>query len=181
MSGAAASPLFDAHRAQLREAAQLGPVVDIACGRGRHTLAALRDGLPCLGVDRNAAHLHELRAAAREEGLGAPRLLRADLENAPHAPLHRERFGAVLVFRYLHRPLIPELVALLRPGGLLLYETFTLRQRELGYGPRRDEFLLQEGELPGLFPSLRVLSHWEGLREGERPAWLSALAAVRPG
>ena len=181
MSASASSLLFDAHRPQLRDAAELGPLVDIACGRGRHTLAALRDGLACVGVDRNAAHLESLRAAAHEEGLASPQLLRADLESAPHPPLRKERFGAVLVFRYLHRPLIPALVALLRPGGLLLYETFTLRQRELGYGPRRDEFLLREGELPGLFPSLRVLSHWEGRREGERPAWVSALAAVRPG
>ena len=153
-------------------------MVDIACGRGRHTLAALRDGLPCLGVDRNAAHLHELRAAAREERLGAPRLVRADLESAPHPPLRRERFGAVLVFRYLHRPLIPQLAALLRPGGLLLYETFTIHQRKLGYGPKNPAFLLRDGELPTLFPELELLGHWEGVEQrGERPEAVARLTA----
>ena len=153
--------------------------MDIACGRGRHAIAAARAGIRCLGVDRNPEHLANLRAAAHAERLGVG-AVRADLESAPRLPLRRDAFGAVLVFRYLHRPLLPELVALLRPGGLLLYETFTLRQRELGYGPRREEFLLQEGELPTLFPSLQVLAHWEGRREGERPSWVSALAAIRP-
>ena len=158
----------------------MGPVVDIACGRGRHALAAARGGIRCLGVDRNGEHLAELRATARGEGLPVWGL-RADLELGLRPPLRRNAFGAVLVFRYLHRPLLPHLAALLRPGGLLLYETFTTRQRTLGYGPRRDEFLLQEGELSGLFPSLRVVTHWEGRREGERPSWVGALAAVRPG
>jgi len=136
-------------------------------------------GLHCVGVDRNARHLAELQTRAREEQRPVA-TVRADLEAAPHPPLRHDAFGAVLVFRYLHRALMPELAALLRPGGLLLYETFTLRQRTLGYGPSREEFLLRDGELPGLFPSLEVISHWEGRREGERPSFVAALAAVRP-
>ena len=153
--------------------------MDIACGRGLHAIEAARAGLRCVGVDRNAEHLADLQAMARAEQLDVP-VIRADLEDAPSPPLRRGVFGAVLVFRYLHRPLFPELAALLRPGGLLLYETFTLRQREFAHGPSRQEFLLREGELPTLVPSLEVLSWWEGCREGEHPNWVSALAARRP-
>ena len=91
------------------------------------------------------------------------------------------RCGALLVFRYLHRPLCAALAASLRPGGLLLYETFTTAQRELGYGPRNPAFLLEPGELPRLFPELEILETWEGLSPGPTPSALARLLARRPG
>jgi hypothetical protein len=69
--------------------------------------------------------------------------------------------------------------AALAPGGLLLYETFTVAQRALGSGPRRAEFLLEPGELPALFPDLEPLEHWEGRSEGPPPEFLARLAARR--
>ena len=69
----------------------------------------------------------------------------------------------------------------LAPGGLLVYETFTRAQRELGYGPSRDDFLLAPGELPGLFPELEVVEYDEGLIEAPRPRHTARLLARRPG
>ena len=81
--------------------------------------------------------------------------------------------GAILVFRFLFRPLAPAISAALAPGGLLLYETFTVAQRALGSGPRRAEFLLEPGELRALFSDLEPLEHWEGRSDGPppEPAW----------
>ena len=120
-----------------------------------------------------------LRDQARRAGL-AVQPLRADLEAARWLPLAPARCAALLVFRYLHRPLAPALEEALRPGGLLLYETFTVFQREYGYGPVNPAFLLEPGELPRLFPRLEVLSFWEGVAEGARPAAVARLAARRP-
>jgi SAM-dependent methyltransferase len=176
----AASPWFARHRALLREAAQLGPVVDLACGRGRHTLATAALGLRILGVDRDAAALGVLVYAARSH---SPPLLvtgvRADLEQAPGLPFCAQSCGAVLVFHYLHRPLARAIATLLRPGGLLLYETFTEDQKNLGYGPTNPAFLLARGELRELFPELAVLAYEEGLSVGQRPEALARLAARR--
>jgi len=157
-----------------------GPVIDIACGRGRNALALARAGVAVLGIDRNAEHLAALHAAAQDESLPVA-VARADLESGARPPLAVGRCGAVVVCRYLHRPLAPQLVALLRPGGWLLYETFTIHQRELGYGPSNPDFLLEPGELPRLFPGLEIAEHWEGIDEsGERAAALARLAARRP-
>ena len=87
----------------------------------------------------------------------------------------------ILVFRFLFRPLAPAIVEALAPGGLLLYETFTIHQRDLGEGPRNPAFLLHDGELPELFARLETASHWEGLTPGPAPQALARLAARKPG
>jgi hypothetical protein len=88
----------------------------------------------------------------------------------------------VLVFRYLWRPLAPAIETLLRPGGILLYETFTWRQKDLPHGPGNAAFLLSEGELPQLFPELRVEAFEEiERRDAEGRAWhLASLLARKP-
>ena len=155
------SDFFSDQLARIRAASQLGVVVDLACGRGRHTLAAAAAGIPVVGIDRNRAFLTELRKAAAQREF-AVETLRADLENPDEIPLRSHCCGGVLVFRYLHRPLIPAITRVLAPGGLLVYETFTIDQRALGTGPRNSDHLLEPGELPELFPELEILDHWEG-------------------
>ena len=93
-------------------------------------------------------------------------------------PLAPARCGAVLVFRFLHRPLSTMIERLIAPGGLLLYETFTVEQRALGSGPRSPDFLLESGELLGMFPGLEILEHDQEPGPSEACA---RLLARRPG
>ena len=89
--------------------------------------------------------------------------------------------AAILVFRFLHRPLAPAIEAALAPGGLLLYETFTREQRTLGYGPTREAFLLAPAELPTLFPNLVPEHTWEGIEPSDpRPEAVARLTAHKP-
>ena len=105
--------------------------------------------------------------------------LRADLETPHGIPVRPGSCGAILVFRFLFRPLAPAIAAALAPGGLLLYETFTVDQRSLPQGPRNPAFLLEHGELPRLFPTLEVLEAWEGIRSGPEPEAVASLCARR--
>jgi hypothetical protein len=107
--------------------------------------------------------------------------IRTDLERPTEIPFADSTCGAILVFRFLFRPLADRIETLLAPGGLLLYETFTVHQRALGGGPRRDAFLLEDGELPALFPRLVVLDSWQGVTDGPNPAAVARLAARRAG
>ena len=173
------SPFFLAQRAQLLAAARLGPVLDVACGRGRHALAAAELGARTLAIDRDPDALRALAAQARARRLPL-QALRADLETPFGIPVRPRSCGAILVFRFLFRPLAAAIVEALAPGGLLLYETFTSGQRALGGGPRRAEFLLAPGELPELFSALEPLACSEGVSEGEPREALARLAARRP-
>ena len=175
---ASPSPFFLAFGDAIRAAGRLGPALDLACGRGRHALAAARLGVPCLALDRDREAL-----AAFGPGPGTPAapILRvcADLENGLDIPVRAGSCGVVLVFCFLHRPLAAAIAGCLRPGGLLLYETFTVRQRATGSGPRNPAFLLEPGELPRLFPGLEPLAYEEGWRGASPGRHLASLAARR--
>jgi len=175
----APSPFFVAWQERLRASARGGVVLDLACGEGRHTLAAAALGLRAAGIDRDASALRALAGAARARGLAASGL-RADLEAGRGIPVRAGTSRAVLVFRFLYRPLAAAIEEALAPGGLLLYETFTQAQRKLGHGPKNPAFLLAPDELPALFPRLEILSYDELRTPGPRPEAMARLAARRP-
>ncbi|SHI23007.1 class I SAM-dependent methyltransferase [Ferrimonas marina] len=137
-----------------------GPVLDLACGAGRNGLALARAGLPVWFADRNRDALDKVQQQLNGEGLSGV-LWHRDLEQ-PHRPaLAGKRFAAILVFNYLHRPLLAELTQALLPGGLLIYETFLRQQATLGR-PRNPDFLLKPGELQQAFASWQTIHYREG-------------------
>ncbi len=173
------SPFLQSHADRLRKVAALGPTLDLACGRGRNAIAAATTGARVIGIDRNLSALATLRHAA-----GARRLpvdpVRADLETSWGIPVRPGSCGAILVFRFLFRPLAGPIREALARGGMLLYETFTTAQRHLGSGPQNPAFLLAPGELRDLFGGLEILDYWEGLSDADPPQALARLAARRP-
>jgi SAM-dependent methyltransferase len=169
------SEFFRACESLLLDAGRLGPIVDLACGYGRHSLAAARLGLPVLAMDRNEEALRALQRIAPPP----VQCVRTDLEGRAFIPVAPASCGAILVFRFLFRPLAPAIVEALRPGGLLLYETFTIHQRNLGQGPKNPAFLLDPNELPQLFAALQPIDYEEVVSAGPRPAALARLAARR--
>lgn len=147
-------------------------VLDVASGRGRHALLVASRGYDVHAVDRDGTALATLAARARALGL-ALQTTCVDLEQQG-ADLGQDRYGTILVFNYLHRPLFPAIVRALAPGGVLLYETFTIGQRERGH-PRNPAFLLQDGELARLVAPLEIVRS----REGDYGGSLLASVAAR--
>ena len=98
-----------------------------------------------------------------------------DLE-VPEADLGAREFDVVAVFNFLHRPLVPVLKRSVRPGGIVVYKTYTRKQLQFGVGPRNPRFLLGEGELPELFSDFRCVVY----RETCKSEATAALIAQRP-
>jgi rhodanese-related sulfurtransferase len=146
--------------------------LDVACGRGRHALFLAAAGSLVRAVDRDPERVARLNALARRLRLPLD-AAEADLEKGDH-DLGEDEYELVLVFRYLHRPLFPALVRALRPGGILLYETFTTEQGVRQGGPTRPEHLLEAGELPRLVAPLEVLRQREGEFDGAHVASVAA-------
>lgn len=158
----------------VRFAHLIGPgarVLDVACGQGRHSRLFAARGATVVAVDRDADAIGRLAAVPGVEARCA------DLEAAPW-PFAAATFDAVIVTNYLHRPLFGALAAALRPGGVLIYETFM--QGNEAYGrPSSPRFLLAPGELLDAFvPPLVVVAFEQGLVA--RPAVTQRLVAVAP-
>lgn len=150
-----------------------GRALDVAAGRGRHTLLLASTGLAVTALDRDADALARLQAQA--DRLGLPVTTRVtDLESGT-PDLGDDGYDLVVVTRYLHRPLMPHLLLSLAPGGVLIYETFLEQQAEVGH-PKNPDFLLKPGELRTLVQPLEVLREFEGEFDGQ---WLAAIAARR--
>jgi SAM-dependent methyltransferase len=154
-----------------------GRALDVACGAGRNTLLLAEYGWHALGVDISPVALHLAADEAHRRSVMID-LLVVDLEAWP---LPVAAFDLVCVFRFLDRALCPRLATTLKPDGVLIYETFTIAQRNYEGGPRSDAMLLQPGELPMLFPEFDVLEYTEGvIEEDGRPRALAGLVARRP-
>jgi tellurite methyltransferase len=131
--------------------------MDVACGRGRHALLLARCGYRTVGLDWQLAALSTLQAEARAEALPLS-LACADLTQMP---LPASAFDVVVVTRYLDRGLFGALQRALRPGGVLLYETFTEHQLRHGRGPTSRAYLLSPGELRFAVRGMDVLDDEE--------------------
>lgn len=150
-----------------------GPVLDVAAGGGRHAALFARRGHPVVAVDRDVDALRALGEPGVE-------IVATDLENAPW-PLPGRAFAAVVVVNYLWRPLWPDLLAAVEPGGALLYETFAVGNERFGR-PRNPDFLLREGELRDVAEAagFTVVECGHG-EEGDPPTCVrQRLFAVRP-
>jgi dihydroneopterin aldolase len=158
-----------------------GAALDVAAGNGRHSLFLASHGYQVHAVDRDAAALDRLLTSARSRACEGITIQVVDLEQSPpYEPrLGKERYDVIAVFFYLHRPLFPLLLEALKPGGALVYETFTIDNHVHYRHPKRREFCLGSNELLNLASGLQILHYDEG-RRTDRPAYTARLVARKP-
>ena len=148
-------------------------VLDLACGSGRHARVFADRGCRVVALDRDPRLGVDLAAWPGVD------VRQADLELGPW-PLGDERFDAIVVTNYLHRPLFPYILAALAPGAMLLYETFALGNGAFGK-PSNPAFLLAPRELLDTFGAeLRILAFEDGYAATPRPSMVQRIAAMKP-
>jgi SAM-dependent methyltransferase len=124
-------------------------------------------------VDRDVSGVADLAGNPSAE------LLEKDLEDGTRWPFKGRVFDAVVIANYLHRPLLPSILATVAPGGLLIYETFARGNEKFGR-PRNPEYLLRHGELlEVLEPSFSVIAFEDIELGAPRPAVVQRIAARR--
>lgn len=159
-SSSSPSPFLVKHAQHIPQ----GRVLDLACGSGRHAIHLAKQGYEVLGLDRNTGALATLSRSAQDKHLKNLTVRELDLETDVDNPpsLGENEFTGVVVFNYLHRPIFPKIIHALKPGGILIYETFLIDNHHHYQHPRRKEFCLDYNELLSLVHGLRVLHYEEG-------------------
>ena len=145
-----------------------GAALDVAGGIGRHSVWLAQRGWRTRLIDISEVGIGLAeRNASRALGPVAKEFLIAtevaDLNRMPD--LGTEQYDLVLVFFFLQRELFPALISALKPGGLLIYKTYTTEQKNFAGGPNHPMFLLEPNELLHAFSSMRVLHYHETIRE----------------
>ena len=141
-----------------------GKALDIAMGTGRNALYLASLGFRVTGVDVSAVAVDKCREKAERLGLPIEALV-ADLERSP---LPSNEYDLIVNFYYLQRSLTAQIVAALRTGGVLVFESFTIDQLQFGWGPKSPDHLLRPGELREMFAEMEPLLYHEGVVQGDR-------------
>lgn len=130
-----------------------GIALDVACGVGHNAIFLAKRGYDVIAIDGSVIGLNYCRETIRASDLRI-NLVAADLERLSLPP---EYFDLVLVVRYLYRPLIAQLKRAVKPGGLVIYQTFNsnhLREKP----DFRKEYLLEHGELLEWFADFHLIA-----------------------
>jgi len=138
-------------------------VLDLACGSGRNGLFLIENNIRVKFVDKNEKALAEIYSSIKKNRGQRYKCLQTDLEKGENSLFEPERFGAILVFNYLHRPLFPLIRSAILKGGLIFYETFTTANTEFGK-PKNPNYLLKEGELLEKFEGWEIIEYFEGIK-----------------
>ncbi len=141
-----------------------GTVLDMGMGEGRNAVFLAQKGYKVTGVDISSVAVKKSYLLAQEFGVKIKGVV-ASLSDYKIAP---GSFDAIVCFYYVDRSLVEKIKTWLKPGGILIYEAHTLREKKNKKSDHsEDSEYLREQELLRLFPSMRVLKYEEPLHEKE--------------
>lgn len=133
-----------------------GEALDLACGLGGNAVFLAEQGYQVTALDYSDVALEKLALFANQKNLSIKTSL-LDLETQS---ISSDKFDVVVVSYYLQRELFPELFRILKQGGLLFYQTFSVAT-ETDSGPRNASFRLEKGELLSLCENYSLLYYRE--------------------
>ncbi|MFO7727700.1 MAG: methyltransferase domain-containing protein [Desulfonatronovibrio sp.] len=174
MDNHAPSLFLEDHLDLIMSLAGPGPVLDLACGWGHNGLFLAKKGLEVHFWDVAQEKLESIEAQTTELNLKATtRQINLESGNTNVLPLNFYRL--VMVFKYLHRPLMTDIKNSVQPGGIVIYETFTTEQARIGK-PENPDFLLEKNELLAFFQDWSMIDHYQGRLENP-PRYMAGIIA----
>ncbi len=145
-----------------------GQALDIAMGEGRHALFAALLGYDVLGVDISDVGVSRAESLARQNKL----TIRTRVADLDHYQIEENTYDLILCFYFLERNLFEGIRKGLKPGGILIFETFTVDY--LQYSGFKREWVLEKNELREAFSGLNIIDY----REVDEPENQTAYASL---
>lgn len=138
---------------------QQGVALDLASGLGANAVFLSQHNLQTHAWDISATAIETLEATAKTMKLDIQSQVRDVVTNPPG----KNTFDVIVVSHFLERQIMPDIIAALRPKGLLFYQTFTM-ERVTDTGPKNEKYRLAKNELLDMCKRLNtIVYHEEGL------------------
>ncbi|MDR4506868.1 MAG: class I SAM-dependent methyltransferase [Candidatus Brocadiaceae bacterium] len=135
-----------------------GRALDIAAGEGRNAVFLAENGFDVDAYDISEVALKKAEELADEKNVKIHTVV-ADLESCQ---LPKNTYNVITCFYYLQHNLIQQIKEALRPGGIIIYETYTVDNLERGLpGPRNKNYLLKTNELLNFFRDFTIMYYRE--------------------
>jgi len=141
-----------------------GFALDVAGGVGRHSIWVAQRGWRGKLPDVSEVGIKQAKENAKSTGTASSISFEVRDLNVVQ-DLGREQYDLVVVFFFLQRELFPALAAAIKPGGLMIYKTYTAEQKNFAGGAGHPMFLLEPNELLRAFSSMRVLHYHETIQQ----------------
>ena len=138
-----------------------GRALDLACGRGGNALLLAECGYQVDAWDISDVAVLSLQALAKEHQLTVfPQIM-----DTIDLPALNNIYDVIIISYFLQRDLFPWLIAALKPGGLIFYQTFT-QTKVSDRGPKNNDFRLADQELIKQLSFLQLLVYREEGAQG---------------
>ncbi len=148
--------------------------LDLACGMGRHSKFLASQGFEVDALDISSLAITSLQGFER---------IHAQEVDFDTYTLAKEKYDLIVCTYFLERKLFPQMIAALKPKGIILYETF-LAHKENQRAPSNPAFMLAEGELEAAFGDsceiVHVEAFWDDDYKGNKMRKISMVAKKRP-
>ena len=128
-----------------------GYALDLACGRGRHSILLSNYGYNVLSVDIDGHKLNCFYGKLIKKKV-------IDVENINNWPLEKKKFNAIIVTNFLNRKIFPSIIGSIKKKGYLIYETFSEGQQKIGR-PTNPKYILKPRELIRLSNKMQLLAY----------------------
>lgn len=141
-----------------------GTVLDMGMGEGRNAVFLAQKGYKVTGIDISSVAVKKAYLLAQEFGVK----IKGVVASLKEYKIQPNSFDAIVCFYYVDKSLVEKIKTWLKPGGVLIYEAFTVREKaKKKRQSSDDENYLREQELLRLFSGMRVLKYEEPLHEKE--------------
>ncbi|MEX0798821.1 MAG: class I SAM-dependent methyltransferase [Bacteriovoracaceae bacterium] len=137
-------------------------VLDMGMGEGRNAVFLAQKGHKVTGIDISSVAIKKAHMLAKEFGVKVKGVV-ASLEKYS---IPENSFDAIICFYYVDRKLAAKIKKWLKPGGVLVYEAYTEKQKnKKNHQKYSEDQYLRPGELLEMFKGMKLLKYEEPLHE----------------
>jgi SAM-dependent methyltransferase len=153
-----------------------GRALDLATGSGRNAIYLALKGYAVDAIDYSRAAVSQLKSFVNQQSLAVS----VKQEDLTTSRIPEATYDLIINFNYLERLLIPQIIKGLKPGGMVLFETYTIEQPRYGK-PHNPDYLLKPNELINSFKELHIIYYHERVdHSSEETKAIASLLAQKP-